>query len=45
MAACNAIGGLIGARLAIGKGNKLIRIFFLVIVVGTLLRFAWDVFL
>ncbi len=45
MAACNALGGFIGARLAIVKGNKFIRIFFLIIVVGTLLRFAWDVFL
>jgi hypothetical protein len=45
MAACNALGGFIGARLAIVKGNKFIRVFFLIIVVGTLMRFAWDVFL
>lgn len=45
MAASNALGGAIGARLAITKGNKFIRIFFLLIVVGTLLRFAYDVFL
>ena len=45
MAVCNALGGILGARLAIIKGNRFIRIFFLVIVVGTLLRFAWDVFL
>jgi uncharacterized protein len=44
MAVCNAIGGTLGARLAIVKGNKFIRIFFLVIVVGTILRFAYDVF-
>lgn len=44
MAASNALGGAIGARLAITKGNKFIRIFFLLIVVGTLLRFAYDVF-
>lgn len=43
MAACNAIGGMLGARMAIAKGNRFIRIFFLVIVIGTLLRFAWDV--
>jgi uncharacterized membrane protein YfcA len=43
MAICNAIGGMLGARLAIIKGNRFIRIFFLVIVIGTLLRFAWDV--
>ncbi len=44
MAVCNAIGGALGARLAINKGNKFIRVFFLVIVIGTLLRFGYDVF-
>lgn len=44
MAASNAIGGIIGAKFAIKKGNQFIRIFFLLVVVGTLLRFAWDVF-
>ena len=45
MALCNAAGGFTGAKLAINKGNKFIRIFFLIIVVGTLTRFAYDVFL
>ena len=44
MAVSNALGGIIGARLAINKGNKFIRIFFLIIVTGTLIRFAFDVF-
>ena len=44
MAICNAVGGLLGARLAILKGNQFIRIFFLVIVCATILRFAYDVF-
>ncbi len=44
MAVCNALGGFIGAKLAISKGNKFIRIFFLIVVVGTLLRFGYDVF-
>ncbi len=44
MAVCNAAGGFIGAKLAINKGNKFIRIFFLIIVIGTLIRFAYDVF-
>lgn len=44
MAGANAAGGMLGARLAISKGNKFIRIFFLVIVVGMLIRFAWDIF-
>jgi uncharacterized membrane protein YfcA len=44
MAFCNALGGWVGAKLAIRKGNGFIRIFFLIVVVGTLVRFAYDVF-
>ncbi len=44
MAVCNAAGGALGARLAIIKGNKFIRVFFLVIVIATIIRFAYDVF-
>ena len=44
MAVCNAAGGALGAKLAILKGNKFIRIFFLVVVIGTIARFAYDVF-
>jgi uncharacterized protein len=44
MAICNAFGGWIGAKLAIKKGNGFIRIFFLIVVIGTLLRFGYDVF-
>ncbi len=44
MALCNAAGGFIGAKLAINKGNKFIRIFFLIIVSGTLIKFGYDVF-
>lgn len=45
MAACNALGGWLGARLAILRGNKFIRIFFLIIVCATIIRFAYDVWL
>lgn len=45
MAFCNGMGGFIGAKLAIKKGNGFIRIFFLIVVVGTLLRLSYDVFL
>lgn len=45
MAVCNALGGMLGARLAIAKGNKFIRILFLFIVTATLLRLAYDVFI
>ncbi len=44
MAICNALGGWIGAKLAIKKGNGFIRIFFLIVVIGTLIRFGYDVF-
>lgn len=44
MAVSNALGGWLGAKLAINKGNGFIRIFFLVVVIGTLIRFAYDVF-
>lgn len=44
MAFSNALGGWIGAKLAINKGNGFIRIFFLVVIIGTLIRFAYDVF-
>lgn len=44
MAVSNASGGWLGAKLAINKGNSFIRIFFLVVVIGTLIRFAYDIF-
>jgi len=43
MAAFNILGSFFGARLALLKGNKFIRIFFLIVVFGTILRFAWEV--
>lgn len=42
MAFCNVIGSILGSRMAFLKGNKFIRIFFLIVVTGTILRFAWD---
>ncbi len=44
MAICNGIGGILGARTAISKGNQFIRIFFMIIITVTLLRFGYDVF-
>ncbi len=43
MAFCNAAGGFTGAKFAIYKGNKFIRVFFLIIVGCTLIRFGYDV--
>lgn len=45
MAAANALGGFIGAKLAITKGNRFIRVFFLIVIALILLRFCWDVFI
>lgn len=44
MALFNAFGSILGSRLAIARGNGFIRIFFLIIVICTLLRFSYDVF-
>jgi hypothetical protein len=44
MALFNLTGSIVGARLAILKGNKFIRIFFLLVVAATILRFGYDIF-
>ena len=44
MAVSNALGGVIGANLAIARGNRFIRVFFLIVIMATLLRFSYDVF-
>jgi uncharacterized membrane protein YfcA len=43
MAVFNILGSFLGARLALLKGNKFVRIFFLIVVFATILRFAYDV--
>ena len=45
MAVFNFLGSIFGARLAILKGNKFIRVFFLIVICGTILRFGYDIFL
>ena len=45
MAVFNLCGSFLGTRLALLKGNRFIRAFFLIVVFGTILRFAYDVFL
>ena len=42
MAAANLSGAFLGARLAILKGNQFIRVFFLLVIAVTILRFGWD---
>jgi len=45
MAFCNAIGGIIGSKMAIQKGNQFIRTVFLIVIIATLCRLGYDVFL
>ncbi|GAB3884148.1 sulfite exporter TauE/SafE family protein [Spirosoma agri] len=42
MALANLSGAFLGARLAILKGNQFIRVFFLLIITATIIRFGWD---
>lgn len=45
MSICNATGGFFGSRMALKKGNQFIRKLFLFVIVATLLRLGYDVFL
>ena len=38
MAACNLLGGWIGARVAVSRGTRFVRIFFIVVVSGFIVR-------
>lgn len=42
MAFANLSGAFLGARLAILKGNRFIRVFFLILIAATIVRFAYD---
>ncbi len=42
MAVCNILGSLAGTRLAILKGSRFVRIFFLLVVAGMILKLAYD---
>lgn len=44
MALFNFTGSWLGARLAIARGNRFIRVFFLLVIAGTILRFGYDIF-
>lgn len=43
MALCNMLGSFTGARLAILKGNRFVRIFFLVIVSALIIKLGYDI--
>ncbi len=44
MGACNVAGALVGTRLAVLKGNRFVRVFFLCVVTVMIGRFAWELF-
>ena len=44
MALCNAVGGIVGSKMAIQKGNQFIRTVFLMVIIATLCRLGYDVF-
>lgn len=44
MAVCNVAGATLGTHLALRKGNRFVRRFFIGVVVLLLCRFAWDIF-
>ncbi len=43
MAACNILGGVIGARVAVARGSGFVRVLFLVVASALILRFAYDI--
>ena len=43
MGAANLVGGYIGARTAISRGNAFIRKVFLVVLAGLIIKLAYDV--
>lgn len=43
MALCNVIGGILGARMAIVKGSAFVRVIFLIVVSGLIIKLAYDI--
>lgn len=44
MAACNMLGSTLGARLALKQGVGFVRVLFLVVVCGIILKLGWETF-
>jgi uncharacterized membrane protein YfcA len=42
MGACNLVGGYVGARTAVAKGARFVRVFFLLVVAGFAVRIAGE---
>jgi len=43
MGACNLLGGYLGARTAIARGSRFVRVFFMVVVSAFIVRIGGDV--
>jgi hypothetical protein len=43
LGACNLVGGYIGARVAVAKGTRFVRVFFIVVVSAFIVRIGGDV--
>ena len=43
MGACNLLGGYVGARTAVARGSRFVRVFFIVVVVGFIVRIGGEV--
>ncbi len=43
MGLANLLGGYLGARTAIARGSRFVRVFFLVVVGALVLRLGWQV--
>jgi uncharacterized membrane protein YfcA len=43
MGACNLVGGYLGARTAVARGTRFVRIFFIVVVAAFIVRIGGDV--
>jgi uncharacterized membrane protein YfcA len=44
MGACNLLGGYLGARTAVARGSGFVRVFFMLVVLGFILKIGADVF-
>ena len=43
MGACNLVGGYVGARVAVSRGSRFVRVFFIVVVSAFIVRIGGDV--
>jgi hypothetical protein len=43
MGCCNLLGSMVGTRMALWRGNRFVRWFFLLVVSALILRYGWEV--